>query len=82
MQDTIGQAATESGLRATSVATYGGSSAAVIFGMAANEAAALGGLAVAVVAAIANIALTWWYKHKHYQLARAKRAGDDATGDE
>lgn len=82
MHASIGETATDIGLRATSVATYTGSGAAVIFGLTANEIAALGGLAVASIAAFANITLTWWYKHKHYQLARAKRAGDVPADDE
>lgn len=54
--------------KAATTATYGGSSAAVYFGMTANEIAAFGGLAIAVIGLLANI----WFKHQHLQIAKQK----------
>jgi hypothetical protein len=54
--------------KAASAATYGGSGAAVYFGMSANEIAAFGGLLIAAVGLLIN----WWYKHQHLKLARTK----------
>jgi hypothetical protein len=54
--------------KAATTATYGGSSAAVYFGMTANEIAAFGGLAIAVIGLLVN----WWYKHQHLKLVKKK----------
>ncbi len=45
--------------RSASVATYGGSSTAILFGLSANEVAALGGLVVAVIGLIVNVWFQW-----------------------
>jgi hypothetical protein len=45
--------------------TYGGGSLAAWFAMNAQIIAALGGLVVGVI----GVAITWYYKHKHYTLA-------------
>jgi hypothetical protein len=58
--------------KAASAATYGGSGAAVVFGMSANEFAAIGGLLIAVIGLLIN----WWYKHQHLKLARTKLEAD------
>jgi hypothetical protein len=54
--------------KAASAATYGGSGAAVYFGMTANEIAAFGGLFIATMGLLVNI----WFKHQHLKLAKAK----------
>lgn len=54
--------------KAASAATYGGSGAAVYFGMTANEIAAFGGLFIAFTGLLINI----WFKHQHLKLAKAK----------
>ncbi len=59
--------------KAATTATYGGSSAAVYFGMTANEIAAFGGLAIAVIGLLVN----WWYKHQHLQLTKKKLEDQD-----
>lgn len=82
MMTSAQEAATQAAMKVTSAATYTGSGAAVFFGLTANEIAAMGGLLVAMLAAIGNFGLTWWYKHKHFQLARVKRASDFVEDDE
>lgn len=54
--------------KAASAATYGGSGAAVYFGMTANEIAAFGGLLIAFTGLLINV----WFKHQHLKLAKAK----------
>lgn len=54
--------------KAASAATYGGSGAALYFGMTANEIAAFGGLFIATMGLLVNI----WFKHQHLKLARIK----------
>lgn len=54
--------------KAATAAQYGGSGAALYFGLTANEIAAFGGLAIAVIGFFVN----WWYKHQHLQLAKKK----------
>ena len=58
--------------KAATTAQYGGSGAAVYFGLTANEIAAFGGLIIAIIGLIVNI----WYKHQHLKLARKEK--DDA----
>jgi hypothetical protein len=58
--------------KAATTAQYGGSGAAVYFGLTANEIAAFGGLIIAIVGLIVNI----WYKHQHLRLAK-KKVEDD-----
>lgn len=77
MSNTITQHAVDTAVTKTATAaTYGGSGAAVYFGMTANEIAAFGGLFIAFVGLCINI----WYKHQHLKLAQksAQRPeGDD-----
>lgn len=54
--------------KTATAAQYGGSGAALYFGLTANEIAAFGGLAIAIIGFFVN----WWYKHKHYKLAERK----------
>ena len=56
-----------------SVATYGGSSAAVIFGLTANEFAAVSGVVIALCGLLVNI----YFKHQHLKIARASAKADE-----
>lgn len=55
--------------KAATTAQYGGSGAAVYFGLTANEIAAFGGLIIAIIGLLVNI----WYKHQHLQLAKREK---------
>jgi uncharacterized membrane protein len=56
-----------------SAATYGGSSAAVIFGLTANEFAAVSGVVIALCGLLVNI----YFKHQHLKIARASAKADE-----
>ena len=56
-----------------SAATYGGSSAAVIFGLTANEFAAISGVVIAICGLLVNI----YFKHQHLKIARASAKADE-----
>lgn len=56
-----------------SAATYGGSSAAVIFGLTANEFAAISGVVIAICGLLVNI----YFKHQHLKIARASAKPDE-----
>lgn len=66
--------------KASATAAYGGSGAAVYFGMAAHELAAIGGLVVAVLGLVVNVSISIYFKRQHLQLARQRfqkrEAGD------
>ena len=49
-----------------SAATYGGSSAAIIFGLTANEFAAVSGVVIALCGLLVNI----YFKHQHLKIAQ------------
>lgn len=67
-------------VKASNIATYGGSGVAVLLGgMNANEIAALGGLAVAVVGLIVGTAVNIWYKYR--LLAIAEKTGKFPSGE-
>ena len=57
-----------------SAATYGGSSAAVIFGLTANEFAAISGVVIAIIGLLVNI----YFKHQHLKIARASAKADES----
>lgn len=59
-------------VKTATAAQYGGSGAAVYFGLTANEIAAFGGLIIAIIGLIVNI----WYKHQHLKLAKGKEEDD------
>jgi hypothetical protein len=60
--------------KAATTAQYGGSGAAVYFGLTANEIAAFGGLIIAIIGLAVNI----WYKHQHLKIAKEKaKAGEE-----
>ncbi len=52
--------------KAANVATYGGASTAVFFGLTANEFAAICGVVIGVIGLIANI----YFKQKHLEIAK------------
>lgn len=56
--------------KTASVATYGGASSAVFFGLTANEFGAICGVVIGFVGLIANI----WFKYQHLEVAK-KEAG-------
>lgn len=59
--------------KAATAAQYGGSGAAVYFGLTANEIAAFGGLIIALIGLLVNI----WYKHQHLQIAKKQSKPKD-----
>ncbi len=60
-------------VKTATAAQYGGSSAAVVFGLTANEFAALGGLGIAII----GFFVSWWYKHQHLKIAKKKLEDDE-----
>ena len=52
--------------KAANIATYGGASSAIFFGLTANEFAAICGVVIGIVGLIANI----YFKQKHLELAK------------
>jgi hypothetical protein len=59
--------------KAATTAQYGGSGAAVYFGLTANEIAAFGGLIIAIIGLAVNI----WYKHQHLKIAKEKAKAEE-----
>jgi len=59
--------------KVASAATYGGSSAAVIFGLTANEFAAISGVVIAICGLIVNI----YFKHQHLKIAQKNAKPDE-----
>jgi uncharacterized membrane protein len=59
--------------KVASAATYGGSSAAIIFGLTANEFAAISGVVIALVGLVVNI----YFKQQHLKIARASAKTDE-----
>lgn len=58
--------------KAASIATYGGSATAIVFGLTAFEIGAIGGLLVGIVGLIVNI----YYKQQHLNIARKNQKAD------
>ena len=52
--------------KVANIATYGGASSAIFFGLTANEFAAICGVVIGIVGLIANI----YFKQKHLELAK------------
>ena len=52
--------------KASSIATYGGASSAIFFGLTANEFGTLCGVVIGLVGLIANI----YFKYQHLQVAK------------
>jgi hypothetical protein len=59
--------------KVASAATYGGSGAAVIFGLTANEFAAISGVVIAICGLLVNI----YFKHQHLKIAQASAKADE-----
>lgn len=72
MEQHTAEVASAVATKAASVATYGGASSAIFFGLTANEFGAICGVAIGFIGLVANI----WFKHQHLKLAR-KEAGYD-----
>ena len=70
MEQHTAEAASAIAAKASSVATYGGATSAIFFGLTANEFGALCGVAIGFVGLVANI----WFKYQHLQVAK-KEAG-------
>jgi len=70
MEQHTAEAASAIAGKASSLATYGGATSAIFFGLTANEFGALCGVAIGFVGLVANI----WFKYQHLQVAK-KEAG-------
>jgi len=66
MEQQTAEAASVLAGKASSIATYGGATSAVFFGLTANEFGALCGVVIGFVGLVANI----WFKYQHLELAR------------
>lgn len=66
------EAASAAAVKAANLATYGGSGAAVVFGLTPSEWQVIG-IIGGLVTAVAGFLLSWWYKHQHLKVAK----GDD-----
>jgi len=66
MSDHTTEVASAVATKASAVATYGGASSAVFFGLTANEFGALCGVVIGFIGLVANI----YFKYQHLQLAR------------
>lgn len=52
------------------VATYGGATSAVVFGLTAVDFAALAGVVIGIV----GLAMQFWFRWQHLQLERRRNA--------
>lgn len=59
--------------KVANAATYGGSGAAVIFGLTANEFAAISGVVIAICGLLVNI----YFKHQHLKIAQKNAKADE-----
>jgi len=66
MEQQTAEAASVLAGKASTLATYGGATSAVFFGLTANEFGALCGVVIGFVGLVANI----WFKYQHLELAR------------
>jgi len=66
MEQHTAEAASVLAGKASTLATYGGATSAVFFGLTANEFGALCGVVIGFVGLVANI----WFKYQHLELAR------------
>lgn len=66
MEQQTAEAASVLAGKASTLATYGGATSAVFFGLTANEFGALCGVVIGFIGLVANI----WFKHQHLKLAR------------
>lgn len=73
MDQHTAEAASAVAAKASSIATYGGASSAIFFGLTANEFGTLCGVVIGLIGLVANI----WFKHQHLKLARKEAEKDD-----
>ena len=66
MDQHTAEAASAVAAKASSIATYGGASSAIFFGLTANEFGTLCGVVIGLVGLIANI----YFKYQHLQVAK------------
>lgn len=66
MEQHTAEAASAVAAKASSIATYGGASSAIFFGLTANEFGTLCGVVIGLVGLIANI----YFKYQHLQVAK------------
>jgi hypothetical protein len=64
-------------VKVAQAATYSGGGLAAWFAYNAQIIAAVGGLVIGLV----GLAITWYYKHQHYLLAKAKANEWSPLGD-
>lgn len=66
MEQHTAEAASAVAAKASSIATYGGASSAIFFGLTANEFGTVCGVVIGLVGLIANI----YFKYQHLQVAK------------
>ena len=66
MENHTAEVASAVATKASSEATYGGASSAILFGLTANEFGTICGVVIGLIGLVANI----WFKHQHLKLAR------------
>ncbi|MDY0071813.1 MAG: HP1 family phage holin [Thauera sp.] len=70
--DHIPDAALAVGAKTTSGMTYGGSAVAVWGGLTMNELGIIIGIVSSVAGLIGGLCIQWYWKRRHYLLAREK----------
>ena len=66
MENHTAEAASAVATKAASVATYGGASSAVFFGLTTNEVGTICGVVIGLVGLVANI----YFKYQHQQVTK------------
>lgn len=64
-------------IKVANTVTQTAAAGTIYFGLTLNEIGVIVGIVVAVIGLVGQLALTWYYKHQHLQLAREKRAADN-----
>ena len=70
MEQHTAEAASAVAAKASSIATYGGASSAVFFGLTTNEVGTICGVIIGLVGLVANI----YFKYQHLQVTK-KQSG-------
>jgi hypothetical protein len=70
MENHTAEAASAVATKASSIATYGGASSAVFFGLTTNEVGTICGVVIGLVGLVANI----YFKYQHLQVTK-KQSG-------
>jgi hypothetical protein len=63
------EAASAAAIKVANLATYGGSGAAVVFGLTPSEWQVIG-IIGGLLTAVGGFLLSWWYKHQHLKIAK------------